>query len=807
MKCRIGTFLVLALFLPQTLSAQSSGKQEYSLHDILTTVVENAYRTEGLINDSEVLIRLIRDTLMGNWGARPDNLEAIYREIDNAPKDEKEDMFRKAVPVQKAFSEKLAASQPQSIMSKIAESDLGYLSYMAGDEGGLEHCYNAYWKAMENNFGFELSMYYSIDERRYAMSPFVLLGDASMHSGEYGNAEIFYKQAFPIDVHSPQYLYSSTPESIFDDIWDSHSNFIYKQFYSYPLHMLKLARAAKANGDEMWQSYQNEAFYAAVERLYRAFYEIDENRQMWLSNLYSPIFETQYGNGDTRWAYDAALFIKGCSNNVSADIKEMYTGYVNIDDWRFAHSQFNRTPEWERKERERIRRMFPEERYQSYMKARSDYGKDPSEKNAATLDSLTRRISNDLSWYKNLFRSLKFTYADVRDVLPDGAAAIEFVRIPGKDDKEARYDALILKKGYERPERVTLCSEARLRDILSSNRYGCYRKNDHALYDLIWKPMESRLQSGDVVLYAPDGLLNMININMLCGTDGLRLCERFNTLRASSTREACKSRDYMPLDVTLYGGLKYDMDVREMVASNKNYGGYTEASRGFLGKDRNGISELKYSLDEVNEIGAILHKDDIGYSLYTGTEGTEESFKSLSGHSPSILHLATHGFFMDEDNARGEDYYSRLYLADKTLLGSAMMRSGLLLSGAQNAWMGAAIPKNVEDGVLLAQEIVGVDLGRTSLLVLSACDTAQGDITAQGIVGLQQGFKKAGVLTMVLTLWEVNDRATKEFMTIFYQNILDGDNVPVAFREAQLAMSRDSRFSDPYYWAGFILVY
>ena len=135
------------------------------------------------------------------------------------------------------------------------------------------------------------------------------------------------------------------------------------------------------------------------------------------------------------------------------------------------------------------------------------------------------------------------------------------------------------------------------------------------------------------------------------------------------------------------------------------------------------------------------------------------------------------------------------------------MRSGLLLAGSNYAFTGhfEQLPKSLQDGVLYAKEISLLDLSETELVVLSACETGQGDITSEGVFGLQRAFKMAGVQTIIMSLWKVNDQATQLLMTEFYNNwIGKHQSKRDAFRNAQTTVR--IKYEEPEYWAGFVML-
>ena len=136
-----------------------------------------------------------------------------------------------------------------------------------------------------------------------------------------------------------------------------------------------------------------------------------------------------------------------------------------------------------------------------------------------------------------------------------------------------------------------------------------------------------------------------------------------------------------------------------------------------------------------------------------------------------------------------------------------MIRSGLLLAGANQAWKtGQPAQPDMEDGILTAYEISQVDLSGTELVVLSACETGLGHIQGnEGVYGLQRAFKIAGAKYLIMSLWQVPDFQTQELMTLFYQKWLSEKMpLPEAFRAAQGSVRE--KYEHPYFWAGFVLV-
>ena len=231
------------------------------------------------------------------------------------------------------------------------------------------------------------------------------------------------------------------------------------------------------------------------------------------------------------------------------------------------------------------------------------------------------------------------------------------------------------------------------------------------------------------------------------------------------------------------------------------------ASRAYIQDStlRSGFDYLPATLKEVEEIGQLM-QNHYQVTDYTKNNGNEESFKSLSGKNIGILHIATHGFFLLKKDIRKRRFHRELssFRSNVSIKNDPMQRSGLMLSGGNKAWKGDSIPEGLEDGILTAKEISMLDFNNTDMVVLSACETGLGDVSTEGVFGLQRSFKQAGVQTLVMTLWKIEDQATSYFMTQFHQGLLGGLNKRTAFLEAKKNCRQ--KFHDPRYWAAFIML-
>lgn len=405
-----------------------------------------------------------------------------------------------------------------------------------------------------------------------------------------------------------------------------------------------------------------------------------------------------------------------------------------------------------------------------------------------------------------------YDWVDVRSSLDRKTIAIEFIESIGQ--RGVNYVALILRKDWDTPQLVELCAtpdiEQQIPFVPSSIQSKIEQKTYYKqLYDLIWLKLEPYINEGDNVYFAPDGLLYQMNIEVLQDKDGRRANEKWNLYRVSSTRELCMEKPTVDINsAVLYGGLKYTMDDDELLAASRTY--YREdmqsATRGFVADStmRKGWNYLPETKTEVEAIAQMCESHNVRAEIFSETSGNEESFKALSGKKTPIIHLATHGFFYKNEEVTKVPFFNVFNFDQMPQKpDNSLKRSGLILAGGQKTWLGETIPDSVEDGILLAEEIAAMDLIGTDLVVLSACETGLGEITSEGVFGLQRAFKKAGVQTLIMSLWSVNDLVASLFMRVFYQEWLSGKTKHEAFAIAQNTVRESYEGND---WAAFIML-
>ncbi len=485
-----------------------------------------------------------------------------------------------------------------------------------------------------------------------------------------------------------------------------------------------------------------------------------------------------HNTSNTYLAYDAALFSKGLLLASSVELRKVI---LESGD-------------------EELVGIFDKARGIERRLQESEFS--PEERDSLVLQSevLNRELMGRSKEFGDFTRNLSVDWSQVQSALKRRDIAVEFVDYTPLDSDTTQYAALLLRKGWKNPKMVPLTTDVELNKFLQNKSRAYSGSQSKELYKLIWSKIEPYVKKGENIYFSPSGVLHQMNIEVLADGNSLEANKKYNLYRVSSTRKIYENRSQQQYkSAALYGGLRYDVDTTQMIAQSLIWSERDSSTR-------DGWSYLPSSKVEVDNIAIQMQQKGIKPLKYIEEEGTEESFKALSGSGTQIIHIATHGFFLKDEQAKQKQFMMQMIgdESDHTPRDNSMKRSGLILSGGQKAWLGETVPERVDDGVLLSEEISVLDLRGTDLVVLSACNTALGDVNSEGVFGLQRAFKMAGVETIVMSLWQVSDEATSLMMQTFYEKLLSGKTKREAFMESQEEVK--SRYSEPYYWASFILL-
>jgi len=397
--------------------------------------------------------------------------------------------------------------------------------------------------------------------------------------------------------------------------------------------------------------------------------------------------------------------------------------------------------------------------------------------------------------------STPVTLDAVKAALPEDGALIEIIAYypddPRKpiaadwrppDPADRRYVAYIqLPKGPPRYVELGKVGSIdaqikKLRHALASPTRGDAQELARAFDEVAMRPVRALLGDAKQLFLAPDGALNLVPFGALVSEDGRFLLQRYTITYLSTGRELIRLRSQrLPTRkkaVIIANPIFGEPRTAEEVQADAD-----QTLRGRRSRDLQltlNFGQLPATEQEAQSISELLGDA----SVMTGAQATEAALKQLSG--PRTLHIATHGFFLPSQH-------------NQDLEENPLLRSGLILAGANRLQSGD------EDGVLTALEASGLDLGGTQLVVLSACETGLGQVqSGDGVYGLRRSLVVAGAETLVMSLWQVDDSATRDLMIGFYRRLRQGKGRSEALRQAQLKLLNSDETQHPYYWASFI---
>jgi CHAT domain-containing protein len=441
--------------------------------------------------------------------------------------------------------------------------------------------------------------------------------------------------------------------------------------------------------------------------------------------------------------------------------------------------------------------------------------------NSDTLYNYVKNIEEKL--YSKLDLSsiddLKFdkTYKQIAAKLKQDEAAVEIIRFRKSNGRRwtdtIYYAALIVKSDLT--IELALLSYG---NLLESNYYKRYKKfiglkiEDRESYGYYWKGIASKLNGINKVYLSPDGIFNQVNLQTLLNPEtGRYLIEETDIQTVGSTKDilytSAPNTNQYDKKAVLIGNPDFNLNINSQdmeTEPDEPKLAYNEELREIAG---DGIKPLPGTEKEINTINGMFRKTGRNWEIlkYTDSLALEENLKQVD--NPYILHIATHGKFMKDEDVETLSEGSQ----KKRNYEHPLLRSFLLLAGSGNtlknnfSGKGSSESDNGNDGIFTAYEAQVLNLDKTELVVLSACETGLGEVrTSEGVYGLQRAFIQAGAKTLIMSLWSVDDNATQELMTNFYKKWLSGKSKREAFKEAQLELK--NTYPQPFYWGAFVMV-
>jgi len=418
------------------------------------------------------------------------------------------------------------------------------------------------------------------------------------------------------------------------------------------------------------------------------------------------------------------------------------------------------------------------------------------------LDSLEQEveyIEKELTKSSSIFKDVQslnsVKYEEISKKLTAEEAALEIIRINNFDylteDSVPKYIALVLKNNSI-PSMVVFENG----DLMETTYSAEYQKSIHSgksmdkYYGYYWEPLNDLTSEIKTLYVSLDGIYNQVNINTIMLPSGKYILDEKNVQFVTNTKDilSLKSKVTAKTALTkksalLVGFPDYQLDLDDEYAY---------------------IAPLPGTKVEVDNIQTLLKANSWTVNTLLGAEASEDNIKKVD--NPYVFHIATHGYFLEEDVATNAG--SRAFgIEPKRAAENPLLRSGILLAGADKTVleMNTTSSEETNDGILNAFEAMILNLEKTEIVILSACQTGLGEIkTGEGVYGLQRSFQIAGAASVLTSLWEVSDDGTQDLMSAFYKYWLQSGDKYEAFRKAELDIKEKYKY--PYYWGAFVLV-
>jgi len=375
--------------------------------------------------------------------------------------------------------------------------------------------------------------------------------------------------------------------------------------------------------------------------------------------------------------------------------------------------------------------------------------------------------------------------------LPQDSAMIEFVRIQDWDEQRlawsatGRYLAFVLTPDehvtlVDLGEANTIDTEvaatlSTINDPRAFDAPVAYAQKSNAalsdLYQLVLQPLAAAIGSRHRLIISPDGELNKLPFQALRTPTGLYLVEERTVSQVTSGRDLLRGRSGIAPKTRLLLIANPAFDEKEVLP---NTGSQRAARPGGL---RRTFGALPGTAAEAQAIRSLVSG---ATKVLLGKAATEAAVRQVK--SPQILHFATHGFFFPQLEQTVPDPLGRsgrgVFRGDA----DPLRRSGMALVGANYAYIDSC-----DEGIMCASEVEDLDLYGTDLVVLSACETALGEVKiGEGVYGLRRAFVLAGARDLVMSLWPVDDEVTRDLMQRFYRAYQRGESAVAALRQAQI---------------------
>ncbi len=411
---------------------------------------------------------------------------------------------------------------------------------------------------------------------------------------------------------------------------------------------------------------------------------------------------------------------------------------------------------------------------------------------------------------------------DLSNKINQGDAYVEIVRINKQSKNKSKqgieilekftdsisYGAIVIKKNST-PKFILIDNSNQLEKEYASGFKSkiLNKQEDNESYHLLFEKIDDELKDIKKIYLVTDGIYNSINIESIYNpTRKQYLIDYLKIQSIQNVRAITDDKKEFKLSSTtkavLFGNPDFDLLITDVKTDNFSLERGLENTDIDKIKSIVKIGRLNGTQKEIETLDAILKDSKSTVELFSKSNATEDNLKNIQ--SPDILHIATHGYFLS-NNDTSKTKQSIANLINENYKDDSYLKSGLLLAGVQNTLNGKQV-ENSNNGILTAEEAKSLNLKNTELVVLSACETGLGDnLVGEGVIGLQRAFMIAGAKSVIMSLWSVSDEKTQELMTLFYTNWIKNNlSKEEALYQAKIEMKK--LYPQPYYWAGFVLL-
>jgi CHAT domain-containing protein len=410
------------------------------------------------------------------------------------------------------------------------------------------------------------------------------------------------------------------------------------------------------------------------------------------------------------------------------------------------------------------------------------------------INLLEKELSASSEDFAKEFEQNQYTWKQVKKTLKPGEYAMEIIRYRHFDKAftdSVLYAFLVLDiKSKKAPKLVVLPNGVELeKKYYKGYRNGIkYKAKDKYSYAQFWKPVDDILMPQSKLYISADGAYNQMNIETLQDEQDAFLIDKYDVVYVSNTKDLVIAQNAEKATFEVSTGL---------LMGNPSFG---SAEADNTSSKVSSTESLPGAEKEIEAVTKLLKDSKWSARSYIQSEATEEELKSAK--SPRLLHIATHGFFMQQSEEKLED----LELKGQDIAQNPLLKSGLLLANSDDLIAGNNVYDfNKHEGVLTAYEAMNLNLDFTELVVLSACETGVGEIQAgEGVYGLQRSFLVAGADNVVMTLFKVNDEVTMKLMQTFYTKWIETGNKRTAFAEAKRIVKQSH--PEPIFWGSFVMI-